>query len=255
MENQENGEKNTSQNDEDQQNNEPNEEEDNSEDDNTEVEDQAGTNDTDGIGGDYPSCEGIIFEAGKEIDGSTLADCVVEAMISQQSGSHIVRDDTGFSSTVDFKWDPNFSLSLHSNEFSVVLKEDTGWVNTGTGWIQADSNSTEPEVMMATSLIDLYRVFSDPRFIAEYLGAVPTWTVVGEESTPDSEAFVDIAWKLTSDDVVDMGLSVLTDWEYWITSDYLGAYFAATGTSGDFTVRTSNTFIQWGGEVEIPDPE
>lgn len=205
---------------------------------------------------EYESCKGILFSVSQEIEGSVLGDCIVEAMLAQQSGSHIVKDESGIHTTVDFKWDPHFSLAVDNEEFAVILKEDTGWMKTLDGrWIQEDPNSDHPEVRMANTIIQGYRVFADPRFIAELLGMVNTWTVVGEEKVPDREAFTDTAWKLTSDDVIDMQISVISDFEFWITSDYLGAYFVATGSAGGISVQTSNTFTQWGDEVDIPDPE
>lgn len=205
---------------------------------------------------EYESCKGILFSVSQEVDGSVLGDCIVEAMLAQQTGTHIVKDESGIRTTVDFKWDPHFSLAVDNEEFAVILKEDTGWMKTLDGrWIQENPNTDHPEVMMANTIIQGYRVFADPRFIAELLGMVNTWTVVGEETVPDAEAFTDTAWKLISDDVIDMEISVVSDFEFWITSDYLGVYFVATGTAGDISVRSSNTFTQWGGDVDIPDPE
>jgi hypothetical protein len=205
---------------------------------------------------EYEACKGILFSVGEEIDGRVLADCVVEAMLVQQTGTHIVKDESGITATVDFKWDPHFSLATHNDEFSVILKEDTGWMKTLDGrWIQEDPNSTHPETITANTIIQGYRVFADPRFIGEFLAMVNTWTVAGEEPVPDTDSFADKAWKLTTDDVIDMEISVVSDLEFWITSDYLGAYFVATGTMGNVSARTSNTFTQWGGEVDIPEPE
>ncbi|WP_036689489.1 hypothetical protein [Paucisalibacillus globulus] len=205
---------------------------------------------------EYAACKGILFSVGEEIDGRVLADCVIEAMLVQQTGTHIVKDESGITTTVDFKWDPHFSLATHNDEFSVVLKEDTGWMKTLDGrWIQEDPNSTHPETITANAVINGYRVFADPRFIGEFLAMVNTWTVAGEEPVPDADSFADKAWKLTTDDVIDMEISVVSDLEFWITSDYLGAYFVATGTMGNVSARTSNTFTQWGGEVDIPEPE
>src|SRR5690606_27426260 len=98
---------------------------------------------------EYESCKGILFSVSQEIDGNVLGDCVVEAMLAQQTGTHIVKDESGIHTTVDFKWDPNFSLAVDNEEFAVILKEDTGWMKTLDGrWIQENPNTDHPEVMM-----------------------------------------------------------------------------------------------------------
>lgn len=73
---------------------------------------------------------------------------------------------------------------------------------------------------------------------------------------PDAEAFTDTAWKLTTDEEIDRNISILSELEFWITNEYLGAYFAGTATmEGGLSDRSSNTFSQWGEEVDIPEPE
>ncbi|GGA80301.1 hypothetical protein [Ornithinibacillus halotolerans] len=205
---------------------------------------------------EYETCKGLLLSVSQEIEGDALAECVVEAMLVQQSGTQIVKNDSGITTIVDFQWVPHFSLSASNGEYSVILRGDTGWMQTLDGrWVQEDLNSTHPETKTANVVIQGFRTFVDPRFIGELLGKVSSWTVVGEKIIPDKDAFTDVAWKLISDDVVDMEISTISDFELYITNDYLVAYFAATGTMGDISARNSNTFTQWGNEVDIPNPE
>ena len=46
----------------------------------------------------------------------------------------------------------------------------------------------------------------------------------------------------------------LSDVGLWIGADHLGVYHVATGTIGDISETTANTFVQWGEPVDIPDP-
>lgn len=205
---------------------------------------------------EYESCDGVLLSTSQEIYGSDLANCVLEAMVMQQTGTHIVKNNSGITTTVDFTWNPNFTMSVDNGQFGAVLTEDTGWMQTLDGrWVQENQNSTHPETIMANTVINGYRTFADPQFIAELLGRVSKWTVVGEQEVPDSDAFIDKAWKLSSEDAIDMEISIISDLEFWITNDYLAAYFVGTGTMGELSDRSSNTFTQWGGKVEIPTPE
>nr|WP_144924414.1 hypothetical protein [Paenibacillus bovis] len=205
---------------------------------------------------EYEGCNSVLLSTSQEISGSDLANCVLEAMIMQQTGTHIVKNNSGITTTVDFTWNPFFAMSVDNGQFGAVLTEDTGWMQTHDGrWIEENHNSTHPETIIANTVIKGYRTFVDPQFIAELLGQVSMWSVVGEDDIPDSDAFTNKAWKLTSEDVIDMEISIISELEFWITNDYLAAYFVATGTIGDLSDRSSNTFTQWGGKVEIPTPE
>lgn len=206
--------------------------------------------------GALEGCDGVLLSTSQEIAGEDLKNCFVEAMVMQQTGTHIVKNSSGITTNITFQWNPSFSMVTDNGEFGVILNENTGWMETQDGrWVQENANSDHPEVILANTIVQGYRTFADPRFIGEILGMVSTWTVVEEDIVPDSEAFTDKAWKLTTDEEIDMNISLLSELEFWMTNDYLGAYFAGTATMEGVSDRTSNTFSQWGGEVDIPDPE
>ncbi|WP_169053983.1 hypothetical protein [Agromyces sp. H66] len=50
-----------------------------------------------------------------------------------------------------------------------------------------------------------------------------------------------------------MGVA-LSDVQLYLRPDHLGAYAMGTGSFGGITTTTSNTFLQWGGDVDVPDP-
>lgn len=201
------------------------------------------------------ACKGILFEDGDKIEGTRLADCMVEAILNAGTGTQRVNVSTGEQSIVQFQWNPDYSMHVESEQQSVVIQGDKGWMKQpGVGWVEEDDQSSDPDVVLATNIIKLTRVFAHPMMIRDYLAMSPTWIVVGEESVPDDEAFVDVAWHLVPEGPVEMGGVTLTDVGLWITNNYLGAYYVTTGTFGGFTTTTSNTFIQWGKPVDIPKP-
>jgi hypothetical protein len=200
-------------------------------------------------------CEGIVFKSGAVIEGTQLGDCMVVAMLAAVSGTHRVESSGDSPTVVDFQWNPDFSMNIKGESHSVIIKGDTGWFEHPKGnWIQEDEHSTEPEVVMASGIIKAVRTLSNPLFLREYLAMSPTWTVVGEEPVPASDAFVDVAWHLVPEGPINMEIVTLTDVGVWLSNDYLGAYFVSTSTGMGITVTTSNTFLQWGEPVDIPDP-
>ena len=53
-----------------------------------------------------------------------------------------MNQESGIETTVDFKWDPYFWINAHNPDFSVIIKEDTGWMRTIDGkWVQEDPSS------------------------------------------------------------------------------------------------------------------
>lgn len=202
-------------------------------------------------------CDGVLLSTSQTVAGKDLENCFVEAMMLQQTGTHVVKNNSGITTIIDFQWNPSFSMMTNNGEHGVILYEDTGWMETKDGrWVQEDRNSDHPEVKLATMIVQGFRTYADPRFIGEILGEVSTWTVIEEGPVPDAEAFTDTAWKLTTDEEIDRNISILSELEFWITNEYLGAYFAGTATmEGGLSDRSSNTFSQWGEEVDIPEPE
>lgn len=214
---------------------------------------EGSTTEADAVAGPPAECEGILFEENAVIPGKQLGDCMAAAMRAAGSGSHRVDSSDGESSTVEFEWTPAFSMVIDGSS-AVVVRGNTGWVKMGGGWVQADPGSTDGQVVMATSIVKLVRVFGDPRTLAAGIAA-NDWRIVGEGSVPVSDALADVAWQLVpTSGSVSFGPVKISDYELWLGSDYLGVYSVGTGSMGDVAVTTSNTFLQWGEPVEIPDP-
>ncbi|PFG41596.1 hypothetical protein ATJ88_0238 [Isoptericola jiangsuensis] len=209
----------------------------------------------DGPAAALPECDGFLLSEGEEIDGRTVGECVAAAMVLAGSGVQRVDSDDGTSSTVSFRWDPDYAMSVDGDQ-QVVVEGDTGWVRMpGTGWVQADPDSSDPQVVMATGVVDLVRVFSDPRVLAEGFAAAPTWTVVEEAPVPADDAVADVAWRLEPEGgVLPLGDVSVTDYELWLRPDHLGVLARGTSSYAGVSVTTSNTFLSWGGDVDIPDP-
>lgn len=202
------------------------------------------------------ACEAVELRAEQTVSGQDLGDCVAAAMVAVGSGVQRVDSSDGSSDVVHFRWDPDYSMSIDGSDREVVVKGETGWVRfPGQGWVQADSSSTDPGVVMATSIVELVRVFSDPRVLAAGFATSDTWTVVGEEIPPVEDADANTTYLLTPDTPVTLMGVAISDYELYLRPDHLGAYAVGTGTFAGISTTTSNTFTQWGGEVEIPEPE
>lgn len=200
-------------------------------------------------------CEGIIFESNAVIEGTKLANCMMAAMLAAGTGTHRLESTAEPAAIVDFLWDPDFSLNVREGENSVIIKGNTGWVKNDKGkWIQEEDNSLDPEIQLANIIIKMVRAFSNPMVLRDYIELSPTWIVVGEESVPAEDAVTDIAWHLVPKGPIHLDDITLTDVGLWLTSGYLGAYYVSTSSGMGFTVTSSNTFLQWGEKVEIPDP-
>lgn len=200
-----------------------------------------------------PECDGILFESGGVIPGQQLGDCMAAAMLAVGSGAHRVDSSDGTSSTVQFEWTPQFSMSA-DGDLPMVVRGDDGWAMLPeSGWVRADEGSTDPQVMLATAAVKLTRVFGDPRTLGAAM-AQTDWRVVDETSVPAPDAVADVAWQLEPAGAFAMLGIAITDYQLWLGNDYLGAYAVGTAAVGDISATTSNTFLQWGEPVEIPDP-
>lgn len=200
-----------------------------------------------------PECDGILFESGAIVPGQQLGDCMAAAMFAAGSGSHRVESSDGTVSTVQFEWTPQFSMSVEG-DLPMVVRGDDGWAMLPeAGWVRADEGSTDPQVMLATSAVKLTRAFGDPRMLGAAM-AQTDWRVIDETSVPAPDAVADIAWQLEPAGAFTMLGMPITDYQLWLGDDYLGAYAVGTASIGSVTATTSNTFLQWGESVEIPDP-
>lgn len=201
-----------------------------------------------------PLCENITFKQDVSINGNALSLCMMDTMLAVKTGSHFVQSSAS-SSNVDFKFEPQFSMYVESDDLSVIIHDNTGWFQQQDGnWIEEDETSSDIEVVLATNVIKMTRAFSHPYTMTQYLAAVSEWKVVDFAQVPDSKAHVEKAWQLVPMGDVNFEGITLTDVELWITDEYLGAYYIATSTIAGMSETTSNTFTQWGGPVTIPEP-
>jgi hypothetical protein len=200
-------------------------------------------------------CDEVVLESGERIEGERLGSCVAAAMVAAGTGTQRVDSSDGTSSIVQFRWDPDYSMSVDGGEQQVVISGDTGWARMPEiGWVQADPASDDPTVMMVTGLVGLVRAAADPQTLAAGIATAPGWTVLGEEGVPADDAVADVAWHLVPDSTMTLAGVVVSDIHLWLRSDHLGAYFVGTGSYGGISVTTSNTFLQWSGPVDIADP-
>ncbi|RZU62776.1 hypothetical protein [Zhihengliuella halotolerans] len=203
-----------------------------------------------------PECGGILLEEGGSTSGEELGGCISAAMVAAGSGVHRVETSDGESQTVSFRWNPDFEMSAEGGQ-AVVIKGDDGWIRDAeTGaWIKGDAESSDPQALMAGTIVELVRVASHPEMIAATIAAADTWTIVEEGEVPVDDAVAERGWLFEPAGPMEVLGVELTDYKIWLTPDYLGVYAEATGTTMGQTVTTRDTFLEWGEPVEIPDPE
>lgn len=199
-------------------------------------------------------CKAIKFEKDALINGDELAHCMMDTMLAVKTGSHFVQTSTE-STNVDFKFEPQYSMYVENENMSIIIHENTGWLQKEGKWIEEDETSQDMDVILATNTIKLTRVLSHPYTITQYLSAVSQWKVIDFGEVPDNKAFVKTAWQLLPEGTVNLEGMTLTDVELWITDEYLGAYYIATSNFSGISETTSNTFTQWGEPVTIPEPD
>lgn len=198
-----------------------------------------------------PECEGIALEEGAVVDGEVLADCMAAAMIEAGSGSHRLDSYDGVTE-VDFTWNPEIALHARG-AVEYVIRGDEGWMLIDGRWVRGDSTSSDPDEVFAASVLELSRAFGDPRGMVLMFNQT-AWEVLGEDAVPASDAVRESGWHLVPQGQLTLLGVTLSDVELWLGEDHLGIYFVGTGQFGGVSATSSNTFTQWGGPVEIPDP-
>lgn len=203
------------------------------------------------------SCDDLKFEEDAVLSGTALGACMGDAIEQAGTGTsrtESVTDGVVETSIVEFQWDPTYSMSVTGGEAGdLVITETTGWLRApGQDWIQADPNDIEKTLV--TSIVKAVRELADPRAYSGYMGLSPTWTVLEKQSVPSEGAFHASAWLVTPDVPIKMWGVTVSDYQVWIGDDFLGSYATGTGTIGGVSVKSSQTFLQWGLPVDIPKP-
>ncbi|SDH25166.1 hypothetical protein [Agrococcus jejuensis] len=197
-------------------------------------------------------CTDVLLDPASTVAGDALGGCVAAAMVAVGTGTQRVDSSDGQSTVVDFQWDPDFSMHAASDDIGIVIDGDRGWALVDGAWVEGDAGSSDGATAMAGILVEATRAASDPATIAGLLSTSPTWTVQDQQAVPVGDSVAESAWLLTPDAPMSMLGVTLTDVQLWLTDAHLGAYFVGTGSVSGVTVTTSNTFLQWGGPVDIP---
>lgn len=194
------------------------------------------------------------LEVGNEISGAELAPCAIAAMLHAGSGVQHVSSTDGTESVVRFRWDPDYAMSVESDETAVVVEGDGGWARVDGTWYEADPNSTDPDVAVATTIVDGSRAFGEPAVMTAYLSAAGSWKVVAQESVPGNDPVITTAYRLEPVGDMSVGGVAVSDVVWWMTPQFLGAAHTATASFGGITTRTDTTFREWGTPVLIEPP-
>ena len=202
------------------------------------------------------SCEGLVLKEDEVIDGAQLSKCLMDTMLVAKTATYRSDSDDGSYGLIDVQWDPLFSASFHSNEQQLIIKGDEGWIKTPeSGWIKESDSSVAPEDIPLQNAIKLARVTMSPAGITQYFSFVNSWTVVGKESVPDEEAFLQTAWHLVpTEDPYKVQDLTISNSHLYLADNFLIAYYESTATIAGHSAKGRNIFTQWGGEINIPEP-
>ncbi|QTX03717.1 hypothetical protein [Agromyces archimandritae] len=202
------------------------------------------------------ACAALDFAPGSAIAGTSLADCLMAAMSAAGTGAQRVDTDVdGLGATsASFRWQPAFGMLVQRAGVEMVIDDQRGWLYDGARWVAADPNSDDEALATAAMIGQSLRPFADPRNLGQSLAMVETWTVLAEDEVPAADAARTTAWHLEPAAPIPLEDVVLTDVALWIGADGLPAYYTATEGYEGQTATTSNTFLQWGGPVDIPTP-
>lgn len=145
--------------------------------------------DTSEAGGVPVECETVDLTPGGTVAGEELGPCLQAALVQADTGT-VTLSGAELGGTVQYRHSPAFAFAgeLETGDGAVEMSfiDDVMTLDAGDGPIIADPESADPDEQLAGITGELYRVFSDPAFIAELIAAGDTWRIGSEpeEVTP-----------------------------------------------------------------------
>lgn len=204
------------------------------------------------------SCTSIPLTAGGTIAGSALGPCIEQAFSSFGSG-RVALSSAAISGTVSFTYAPavSFQAALETGDGPLELTFVDGmtWVDYGDGPIRGDRDSDVLDEQMASVAGDLYRVFSDPAFAADLIGASPEWIVEAATDRIPAAGEPVTAHRIVSAEPFAWFDIPIQEYAVWVAPDWTPV--AAESTSDFLSARTTVTqeFHDLGEPVTIVAPE
>lgn len=198
--------------------------------------------------GDDDGCGWRLVNLQEPVPGDLFARCTVQATAAAGFAQYHV-DNEDDSASGPLRMGEQLDLHLTSDSgIQILAVGDQGWLNPGTGWVQAQEGGHGPG-MMAHVVVSLYRGLTAPSFQEAFLASSPQWVRAEELGTPaGAEGAVAYRGTPASGDVA------LDPYVVWVRADHLPVRIEATGSWGGFSGSTVQTFTDWGEPVTIQPP-
>lgn len=191
-------------------------------------------------------CETVDLAAGT-IAGTDLGPCLQAILVRYDSGTLTISGDE-LAGTVAYHYDPLFEFrgdfETGAGPASLSFVDGEMLLDAGDGPVIADVGASDPAEQEAGSTAEAYRVFSDPGFMGDLIGAGDTWSVSAapeEVETPDGSVE---AYRLDSAAAYTWYDIPIDAYTLWLTEDLRPV--AATSTTG-FLGRSATLTQQLSG--------
>lgn len=186
-----------------------------------------------------PECETLDLSAGT-VAGADLGPCIQATLVRYDSGTLTIDGDE-LAGTVVYHYDPAFEfrgdLETGAGPAAISFVGGVMLLDEGDGPVVADVGASDAGSQAAGSTAEVYRVFSDPGFMGDLIGAGESWSVSDapeKVETPDGGS-VD-AYRLESGAAYSWYDIPIDSYTLWLTAD--GRPVAAESTTG-FLGRTA----------------
>lgn len=193
-------------------------------------------------------CEAIPFAPGGSLTGTELGPCL-QAVVARHDTGTLTLSGAELAGTVSYHYDPMFEfrgdLETGDGPVSVSFVDGELLLDTGDGPVVGNVESTVPEEQMAGATGELYRVFSDPGFMGDLIGASESWSVSATTesvSLPDGTA--PAAYRIDSAEPFAWYDIPIDAYSVWVTEEWMPV--AAESTSA-FLGRTTTITQQFTG--------
>jgi len=186
-----------------------------------------------------PECETLDLSAGTAA-GSDLGPCIQATLARDDTGSLTIDGDE-LAGTVVYRYDPAFEfrgdLETGGGPVAISFVDGVMMLDDGDGPVVADVDASDTASQAAGSTAEVYRIFADPGFIGDLVGAGESWTVSDapeEVETADGGSVE--AYRIESPAAYSWYDIPIDSYTLWMTAD---GRPVATESTTDLLGRTS----------------
>lgn len=183
-------------------------------------------------------CETLDLAA-TTVTGGDLGPCIQAVLVRYDSGTLTISGDE-LAGKIVYHYDPMFEfrgeLETGAGPASISFVDGAMLLDDGDGPVVADVDSADVSQQEAGSTAEIYRVFSDPGFMGDLIGAGETWQVSPEPEDVETPDGTVEAYRLVSAAPYTWYDIPVESYTLWITTE--GLPVAAESTTG-FLGRTA----------------